>query len=378
MPAPPWPRCATSSTSTTTCASSACSSTGSLRSDRGACCSRRPTGRASASSSSTRTPSGGGHERAPRWTRRALRAQRADGAAAEDALGRDGGERRAIDVRDLPRALQGLVRRQVGVGAGRARARCRGGRRGRRRLRARGADVAAADVGALRRVRPARDGPARARRAAQAGRLRRADVQPRHGSAAARARLARARRRDGLPRGDRAPGAVMDGTHHPFSAPPRELPRHRRGTAPPGRGRYPGYDILEEAGHWDEATRKVVLARVHDVPPVRFFDAREAATVGALADVLTAQDCEPRIPLVNFIDEKLFKGQGEGYRYFDMPDDRETWRRVVRGLDDEASWRGEAASFAAASDELQHQIVGDFADGKLYGGVWATLNVEHA
>src|SRR3954451_1871667 len=127
-------------------------------------------------------------------------------------------------------------------------------------------------------------------------------------------------------------------------------------------GRYPDYDILEHAGHWDEATRKVVLARVHDVPPVRFFDAREAATVGALADVLTAQDCEPRIPLVNFIDEKLFKGQGEGYRYFAMPDDRETWRGVAGGLDDEAGRRGAAATFAAASDELQHEIVAAFAD----------------
>src|SRR4051794_14763065 len=98
-------------------------------------------------------------------------------------------------------------------------------------------------------------------------------------------------------------------------ADPYELPRQRRGTTPQMHGRYPDYDVLENAAHWDEATRKVVLARIDDVPPVRFFDTREAATVGALADVLTAQDSEPRIPLVNFIDEKLFKGQGEGYRY---------------------------------------------------------------
>ena len=149
-------------------------------------------------------------------------------------------------------------------------------------------------------------------------------------------------------------------------------------TTPQNRGRYPGFDVLEQADHWDEATRKVVLARIHDVPPVRFFSAREAATVSAFADALTAQDSEPRIPLVNFIDEKLFTGLGEGYQYFDMPDDRETWRRVVRGLDDEASARGGAATFAAAPVELQLEIVGDFSDAKLFGGVWATLNVKHA
>jgi hypothetical protein len=157
-----------------------------------------------------------------------------------------------------------------------------------------------------------------------------------------------------------------------------ELPRQRRGTTPQMLGRYPDYDVLENAGHWDAATREVVLARVNDVPPVRFFDAREAATVAALADVLTAQDSEPRIPLVNFIDEKLFTGLGEGYQYFDMPDDRETWRRVARGLDDEAGDRGGAATFAAAPGELQHEIVSDFADAKLFGGVWATFNVDHA
>jgi hypothetical protein len=161
-------------------------------------------------------------------------------------------------------------------------------------------------------------------------------------------------------------------------ADPYELPRQRRGTTPQMHGRYPDYDVLENAEHWDEATRAKVLPRVNDVPPVRFFDAREAATVEALTNVLTAQDSEPRIPVLNFIDEKLFKGEGEGYQYFDMPDDQETWRRVVRGLDEEAHARGGVASFSVADDELQHAIVSDFADAKLFGGTWGTFNVKHA
>jgi hypothetical protein len=159
---------------------------------------------------------------------------------------------------------------------------------------------------------------------------------------------------------------------------PYELPRQRRGTTPQMHGRYPDYDVLENADHWDEATRRKVLARIDDVPPVRFFSPREAATVEAFTNVVLAQDAEPRIPVLNFIDEKLYEGQGEGYRYFDMPDDPETWRRVARGLDEEAAKRGGAASFAAASDELQHEIVGDFAEAKLFGGTWGTFNVKHA
>lgn len=157
-----------------------------------------------------------------------------------------------------------------------------------------------------------------------------------------------------------------------------ELPRQRRGTTPQMHGRYPDYDVLENAAHWDDATRRAVLPRVHDVPPVRFFDPREAATVEALANVLTAQDAEPRIPILNFVDETLHEGEGEGYRYFDMPDDRETWRLVVRGLDEQAQARGGVPTFAAASDELRHEIVGCFAEAQLRGGAWDRLNVSHA
>ena len=60
-------------------------------------------------------------------------------------------------------------------------------------------------------------------------------------------------------------------------------------------GRYPDYDVLAQAEHWDEVTRELVLGRVQHVPPIRFFSPREAATLDELCNVLTAQDDEPRI-----------------------------------------------------------------------------------
>ena len=41
-------------------------------------------------------------------------------------------------------------------------------------------------------------------------------------------------------------------------------------------GRYPDYNVLDEAGHWDEVTRRLVLERVEQVPPIRFFTDDEA------------------------------------------------------------------------------------------------------
>jgi hypothetical protein len=158
----------------------------------------------------------------------------------------------------------------------------------------------------------------------------------------------------------------------------QRLPRQRRGTTPQMHGRYPDYDVLEQAGHWDPVTREMVLARVHQVPEISFFTPREAATLSTLCDVLTAQDSEPRIRVINFVDEKYAQGSLDGYQYADMPDDRDAWRLVARGLDEEAERRAGAPTFAAADPETAEAIVGDFSSGELSGGAWDQMNVKHA
>jgi hypothetical protein len=146
--------------------------------------------------------------------------------------------------------------------------------------------------------------------------------------------------------------------------PPAKLPRQRRGITPQMRGRYPDYDLLEQASHWDEATRRVVLDRVERLPPIRFFDEREVVTLGAFCDLVLAQDSEPRIPVLAMVDEKLFEGRGEGYRHEDMPSDPQTWREVARMLD-AAATEQDAEGFAAAERETQLRIVKRFAEGEL-------------
>jgi hypothetical protein len=159
---------------------------------------------------------------------------------------------------------------------------------------------------------------------------------------------------------------------------PNELPRQRRGTTPQMHGRYPDYDVLEQADHWDEVTREVVLARVHEVPPLRFFGEQEAATLDALCDVLTAQDADPRIPVLNYIDEKLHDGKLDGFQFEDLPDDREVWRAVAAGLDAAARERGADAGFRALDAHSRHDVVKRLADGELESGPLADLNVKRA
>jgi Gluconate 2-dehydrogenase subunit 3 len=158
---------------------------------------------------------------------------------------------------------------------------------------------------------------------------------------------------------------------------PGDLPRQRRGVTPQLHGRYPDWDVLAETDHWDELTRRVVLDRVENVPPFRFFDERERATLKAFCDTVTAQDCEPRIPVLAYVDEKLARGERDGWQYFDLPDDDELWRRVARGLDEVARARG-PESFAELADDARITICHHFSQGDLHGGTWSTINVARA
>ena len=156
-----------------------------------------------------------------------------------------------------------------------------------------------------------------------------------------------------------------------------ELPRQRKGVTPQMRGRYPDFDVLSQADHWDEVTRRVVLARVERPPSFRFFERHERETLKAFCDRLTGQDEEPRIPVLAFVDEKLYENNGNGYQYYDLPSDQDVWRTVARGLDEEARARG-LDSYAELSTHHQLQICHRFARSELFGGAWATLNVSHA
>jgi hypothetical protein len=100
-------------------------------------------------------------------------------------------------------------------------------------------------------------------------------------------------------------------------------------------GYYQGFQTLSQQAFWDEATRKVVLDRVEHVPPIRFFSPEEAQLMQAVCDrVLPQDDRDPhyRIPVVNYIDERLYSRRIDGYRFEDMPPDREAHRLGLQAI----------------------------------------------
>ena len=159
---------------------------------------------------------------------------------------------------------------------------------------------------------------------------------------------------------------------------PSWLPRQRVGITPQMIGRYPDYDVLENADRWDRATREVVTKRLDVHGPLRFFTAQEEPTLRAFCDVATAQDSDPRVPVAEMVDDKLAAGRLDGYRYANMPHDPDTWRLVMRGLDEAAASCYGRDTFAACDGQAREAIIGNLADGSLSGGAWDQLEVPRA
>lgn len=116
------------------------------------------------------------------------------------------------------------------------------------------------------------------------------------------------------------------------------------GQTPGGQGdRFPGFDVLGEAGTWDAVTAGVVLSRLAPPPPLRFFGVREEAVGRALVDQLLDQRDEPRVPVLEVIDARLAEEQTDGWHYADMPEDGQAWCDSLHALDEDATERfGEA------------------------------------
>jgi hypothetical protein len=140
---------------------------------------------------------------------------------------------------------------------------------------------------------------------------------------------------------------------------------HATGTTPGGRGRFAGFDTVAQAGHWDDVTRSVVFARLSTPAPIAFFQPAEEATARALCDRLLAQDGEPRVPVVEVIDARLLAGDGDGYRYADMPEDGDAWKRSLRALDRDAEAVHGDHFWSLRADAQRHlieqvQLAGDW------------------
>lgn len=113
----------------------------------------------------------------------------------------------------------------------------------------------------------------------------------------------------------------------------------QRAATPQQQGRYPGFDVLDQASQWDGLTVGTVLARLGPAAPCSFFTETEADIAADLLDRVLAQDSEPRIPVLSLIDARLAAGETDGWHYDGLPQDGPAWRLSLRHLDSDAMGR---------------------------------------
>jgi Gluconate 2-dehydrogenase subunit 3 len=139
-----------------------------------------------------------------------------------------------------------------------------------------------------------------------------------------------------------------------------------------GKPRFPGYDVTAQSHTWDGVTTAVVLGRLGARGAAAFFTAEEEPTARALVNRLLAQDSEPRIPVFEIIDQRLAERRGDGYRYKDLPDDPDAWRRSITGLETTAQAQF-GLPFSSAPLTHQRDIIEEV---RLCRGQWQGLPAE--
>jgi len=145
-------------------------------------------------------------------------------------------------------------------------------------------------------------------------------------------------------------------------------------------GYYAAFRTLDQQRFWDAKTREVILDRVQNAPPIRFFTPDEGKLLETICAHIIPQDDRDgahKIPIVPWIDTRLYKDVHDGYRFADMPPDREAFRLGLRAIEEIADQLHQRA-FICLDPIQQDGILKSLHDGKPQAGykVWERMPVH--
>ena len=142
--------------------------------------------------------------------------------------------------------------------------------------------------------------------------------------------------------------------------------------------RYPGYDVMAKrwTQSWNEATRRTIDRRIAIANTPSFFSPSEWETLGAVCERIMPQpkDRAP-VPLPSYVDQKMAKGELDGYRYAQLPPQGEAWQRGLQALDAEAKKIHETRFHSLAEDQ-QDSLLRAMQKGTLTGDSWGGMPCE--
>lgn len=139
--------------------------------------------------------------------------------------------------------------------------------------------------------------------------------------------------------------------------------------------RYPGYDVLgkRDTPSWNEASRRVIDARLAVADEPRFFDAEQWRTLRAICDRMVPQPANREaVPVAALVDRKMANNELDGFRPATMPRMQEAWRRGLAALD-AASRARHGDRFHALAPATQDALIQAVQDGELDGPEWGGM-----
>ena len=144
--------------------------------------------------------------------------------------------------------------------------------------------------------------------------------------------------------------------------------RSQRAVTPQGRGRYPGFDVLDNVDAWDDVTAGAVLARLALPGGLTFFTPHEVGIAAPMLDLLLGQDADPRVPVLALIDQRLAVGETDGWHYDNLPEDSRAWRETLAALNDDAVRGHDGRGYAELETGQQAMLLQAVQDAG--GGTW--------
>lgn len=142
--------------------------------------------------------------------------------------------------------------------------------------------------------------------------------------------------------------------------------------------RFPGYSTLKKwhSQSWNDATREAVGKRLNDPPPRRFFPADEFAILEAFCSrVIPQPNAGKKVPIANFIDQKMAENQTDGMQKEGEPSMQEMWRRGLRAMDAEARLRF-GTSFLELGGGRQDDVIAFVQRQNVRAPEWSDVPVE--
>jgi hypothetical protein len=145
-------------------------------------------------------------------------------------------------------------------------------------------------------------------------------------------------------------------------------------------GYYTGFSTLAQRPFWDETTRNLIEERVASTPPIRHFDAEAERFWSIVFEHLIPQSDrspERRIAIVSVVDHRLDVDQSAGYRFENMPSDREAYRLGRQAIDEEAR-DSDGSSFVELPFGRREAILQRIHAGepRAAGTIWNNMSVH--